>query len=191
MKYLIIYAHPYEGSFNNAILNKIKESVEDYYVIDLYEENFNPVMSREELYHDSLGETINEKVKEYQRLIDKSTHLIFICPIWFESVPAIMKGFLDKVFSKGFAYDTDEKDNVISLIKGKSATLITTMGLSKFQFWFKYKNAVKYVVIEGTLKFSGIKDVKWISIPRLQHTTLKERIKILARIGNYFNDKSI
>ena len=75
----VIYAHPYEGSFN-------------------------PVYSKEELALFNQGQVLDPSVQKYQQMIKESRRLIFIFPIWWADMPAIVKWFLDKVLLKQFAY---------------------------------------------------------------------------------------
>lgn len=81
----IIYAHPYEKSFNHAILTKLTtyfdQTQQAYQVIDLYKDDFNPRYSKEELRLFGRGETPYELVKHYQHLIVQSDELLFIAPI--------------------------------------------------------------------------------------------------------------
>ena len=105
---LIIYAHPYDGSFNHAILEEVKAGLEasgrPYEVIDLYADGFDPRYTAEELSLFSKGETTDPLVERYQKMIEASDSWIFVSPIWWSDVPAILKGFLDKVMKQKWAY---------------------------------------------------------------------------------------
>ena len=101
MNALIIYAHPNPKSFNHAILTEMQRGLKDgnttYEVIDLYKDNFNPnLVFNEDIKRSDLMNDV--EVKRYQELIKKADHLIFIYPIWWYGTPAILKGFLDRVF---------------------------------------------------------------------------------------------
>jgi len=104
----IIYAHPYEGSLNHGILTRLTDyftqTNQAYHAIDLYQDDFNPRFSKEELQLFSRGETPYQLVKHYQQLISQSNELIFITPIWWHQIPAELKDFFDKVMLKDFAY---------------------------------------------------------------------------------------
>lgn len=67
----IVYAHPWEGSYNHAILTSITKHLEakkeTFQVIDLYKDGFNPVFTAEELAQFNRGETPYELVKDYQK----------------------------------------------------------------------------------------------------------------------------
>jgi len=130
----IIYAHPYEGSLNHGILTRLTDyftqTNQAYHAIDLYQDDFNPRFSKEELQLFSRGETPYQLVKHYQQLISQSNELIFITPIWWHQIPAELKGFFDKVMLKDFAYsETPAWHGLLTYIQ--KATVITTATITK------------------------------------------------------------
>jgi len=187
MNILIIYAHPYEKSYNHAlketVINEIKEN-NNYEIIDLYNENFNPVLSKEELSLYSKGEVKDNKILEYQEKIVKAEHIVFIFPIWWGLEPAILKGFIDRVFTKGFAYDI-KGIMLKGLLKNKSATVISTMNTPKFVYNFIFKKPVKQSLILLTLKFCGIKKVKWLNFTMVSDSE-KNRKNYIEKLKKYF-----
>ena len=106
----VIFSHPWDGSFNKAILDqvvkKLDETKEKYTVIDLNKDGFNPVMTEKELSLYSQGKSIDPLVLKYQEILKNTDELILIFPVWWMSMPAILKGFFDKVMVKGFAYES-------------------------------------------------------------------------------------
>lgn len=190
MKILIIYAHPYEGSFNNAILettqSSLASSTHDYEIIDLNKEGFNPVLRKEELKIYPQGKFLDPQVGEYLKKLKAAAHLVFIFPIWWGGVPAILKGFFDKVFLKKETYEFKGLRPVAKL-KGKSATVISTMNSPKIFYSFYLKSPVKQTVIKSTLKLCGVKKVKWFELARVVSVSDKKRKKMLAKIRKYFS----
>ncbi len=133
MRYLIIYAHPNIASFNHAILetisNELKKSNKLFEVRDLYKINFNPILSAEDLTAIQRGAVLQD-IETEQDHIRSADMLIFIFPIWWSSMPAMLKGYIDRVFSLKFAYDITA-DGVVGLLKGKKAFIVSTTGASK------------------------------------------------------------
>ena len=88
---LIVYAHPYDGSFNHAILEEVKAGLEasgrPYEVIDLYADGFDPRYTAEELSLFSKGETTDPLVERYQKMIEDSDSRIIVTPIWWSDLP--------------------------------------------------------------------------------------------------------
>ena len=191
MKVLIIYAHPYEESFNKAILDNtlegLKHAGHEVELINLNEEGFNPVLTREELAKYSDGEYLDPKVGEYLAMIKDSEHLVFIFPIWWGGVPAILKGFFDKVLLKIHTYDF--KGNwPQGKLKGRSATVISTMNSPKIYYNYILKAPVKQTVIKGTLKLCGIKPVKWIEFSQVLSISGTKRERMLDKVLDYFTN---
>jgi NAD(P)H dehydrogenase (quinone) len=133
MKYLIIYAHPNPASFNHAILETISEELKkrnkDFEVRDLYNIGFSPILSAEDLAAIQNG-AVPHDIKIEQDYIRTSDTLIFISPIWWSSMPAMLKGYIDRVFSLKFAYDITA-DGIVGLLKGKKVFIVSTTGASK------------------------------------------------------------
>lgn len=106
MKATVILAHPYKKSFNHAIYNVVlrtlKENGIEMFCHDLYEEGFNPVLTRSELGKDK---SKNKNVNKYAEELIDSDLLIFIHPNWWGQPPAILKGYIDRVIRPPYAYD--------------------------------------------------------------------------------------
>ena len=131
MKVLVLYAHPYNKSFNHAILEEVeaglKEGDHEYEVVDLYAIKFDPVLSADDLVGMMEGRTAPD-VKEQQEKVSWCDGIICIHPIWWENHPAILKGWFDRVFSHGFAYQVLENGETKGLLSVKKSLLITTAG---------------------------------------------------------------
>lgn len=183
MKTLIIYNHPYEGSYNHAILESvirgIKKAHGEYELIDLDKENFNPVMSSADLLGFVKHQAVDPMAISYAEKIKHADHLVFIFPIWWELMPALTKGFIDKVIYPGLTYDY--KENGISMVsllpKLQSTTVITTMNTPKAMYKLTYGNALKKTLIKGTFKKSGMKNVKWFSFNMIKMVKTEKRQK--------------
>ena len=153
---LIIFAHPDKNSFNHAVLETVKDSLEkrneSFKVIDLYEIKYNPVLSLEEMKGKSSEETIN-----FQQIIKEAANIIFIFPVWWFRAPAILEGFFDKVFTPGFAYRFKKIIGMygvpIPLLREKKVIAFITHGAPALPVKTLYVNAVKYRFLLGFLSF--------------------------------------
>lgn len=189
MKVMIVYDHPWNGSYCNAILQKVinglKMAGHQYDLLDLHKDGFDPILNETDLSLYSKGKYSDPKVGEYQKRIEKADHLIFIFPIWWEVMPSYLKGFCDKVFLHHWAYEKTSlfPKGMLTFIKG--ATVITTMGTPGILYRLKYGNAVEKAFNVGTLKFCGIKRVKWINLARVDSVKLQKRQKWLSEIERY------
>src|SRR6266852_5243002 len=111
MKVAIVFNHPYEGSYCNAVLKSVMKGLgEGGHSADLLHldnDNFDPVMRAADLKAFKDGEPCDPKVIAYRERLAEAEHLIFIFPVWWERRPARTKGFIDKVIFPGVAYDYD------------------------------------------------------------------------------------
>jgi len=189
----IIYAHPYDGSYNHAILTQLTENFDrqhdDYQIIDLYKDAFNPAFTKEELRLFGRGESVDPLVKKYQNMIKDSNELIFIFPIWWYNVPAIVKGFLDKVMLKGFAYDEDERANTFGKLSYiKKATVITTSTVTKDYLINESGDPIQGMLINRVfddLNFDT--NTKWIHFGQVNTTTDENRELFLKQLPDIYN----
>ncbi len=135
MKHLIIYAHPSAESLNATIKDYVENILKDKHEVkvrDLNQLNFNPVMSEQDLNGQKRG-IVEDDVKTEHRLIEWAEYLTFIYPIWWTGMPAIMKGYIDRVFSYGFAYRYVEGKQQ-GLLNHKKVVIINTQGKSAEEY---------------------------------------------------------
>ncbi len=193
MKTIIIYNHPYEGSFCHALLESTKKGIEknggEVEVINLDQDKFNPVMSGQDLLAFRNHQSIDEQANKYIEQLKTADHLVMIFPIWWELMPAMTKGFVDKVIFPGSAYTyTKSGYGMNTLLSNiKSTTVITTMNTPKLIYKLIFGNAVKKALITGTLKKSGLKKVKWISFNMVKGSKEETRKKWLSKVEKNFS----
>jgi len=127
---LIIYAHPNKKGHCGYILEQVKKRLdkkrEKYKILDLYQMKYDPLLKDEEHYT-SGSHKVSKNNKIIQKKIKKSKKLIFIYPTWWNNMPAILKGFVDRVFIPKFAFSY--KGNFpIGLLKGLANVYINKEG---------------------------------------------------------------
>lgn len=148
MNVLIIFAHPEPNSLNGIMKDLAAKTLRDngheVKISDLYgmhfkatldkqdftqrkdESLFNPIL--EQLNASSAG-SFTEDVRDEMKKVEWADILIFQFPVWWTSFPAIMKGWIDRIFANGFAFDSSkEKYYEYGLLKGKKAMLSFTTG---------------------------------------------------------------
>lgn len=182
-KILIINGHPDEESFNFGLSDAYKKGTEssnaEARTINIRELEFNPNLQfgyrkRTELEPDLL---------KVQELIKWANHLVWIYPVWWGSVPAIMKGFIDRVFLPGFAFK--KREGSIwwdKFLTGKTARIICTLDQPAwFYKWFNGSpshNAMKKL----TMHFVGVKKVRITAIGPLRLSKPEFREKWLKKV---------
>lgn len=188
---LIVFGHPNPDSFNGAILktieNKLEEKQYEYISKNLYQLNFNPILTI-----DDFGRMENSTVADDIALehgdIEWAKNIIFIYPVWWAGPPAIVKGWIDRVFNKGFAYVPQEDGTVKGLLSDKTVMVITTSGSDEeTMVQSGIEDAMKKIMLGGTLGFCGINNMFYQNFYDVLTTTEAEREKILSDVDYLIN----
>ena len=161
MKHLIIYSHLNPASFTRAIVDEVerksKENGHEVKIIDLYNEQFNPILGMPDIEYMFMGKEMPNDIQQYQELITWADHLTIVYPMWWAQMPAILKGFIDRVFSHGFAFQLTE-NGPIGLLKGKTAHVFINTNTPTAIYEETLMNKAQIRVIEeGVFEFCGIK----------------------------------
>jgi len=186
MKPLIIYAHPLNGSFCHAVKEKIietlKEKGEEYNIIDLYADKFDPVMSGEDLRLYSKGESTDPNVDKYLNLLSETNRIYLIFPVWWGVMPAMLKGLFDKVFLPKRAYKYQKSGMLEAKFPQiKKAVIFNTLGGPKLYHNLMLRFPVKRVVGNTTLKMIGVKKIQIVQFDSMKKSSDKLREKWLEQ----------
>ena len=160
IKHLIVLAHPDPKSLSVAYKDEIVQLTEDtnneVVVRDLYNLGFHPVLSRQDFGALRKGE-IPDDIKLEQDYIRCADLITFIYPIWWTGMPAIMKGYIDRVFSRGFAYEITGLGELKKLLEGKKIIILNNFGMP-FEEYEKngMLEAMKKTSDVGIFEFCGM-----------------------------------
>lgn len=160
-KHLIIYAHPNLDSFNKAILDRVVEASNPHEVMirDLNHLQFNPILNWQECLN-AYQQNLEQDVIAEQQLWKEADLITFIYPLWWMGFPAILKGYLDRVLTHGFAYQ-NQKTETVGLLKGKRVQQFVTMGNSNERYEQKgFLTSLDNTLGNGLFNFCGIENVK-------------------------------
>ncbi len=182
MRVLVTIDHPWSGSFNYAILDAVQRGLESgghhADVLDLQAENFNPVLSTAELKVYNTGQYLDPKIGEYQARVMAAEHLIFIFPVWWEVMPARLKGWFDRVFLPEWAFVEADARPLLTHIRSGAA--ITTMGAPKAVF-----TSVEAAMLKGTLEMVGVQRTCWLNLCEVGLVTNEVRLAFLQQVEAY------
>ncbi len=134
---LVIFAHPCHESFSrvlfDATCNAIKTAGHEVDSIDLYAEGFEPVLTAAERrsYHE-IGPNLLP-VEDYVEQLRAADRLIFVFPVWNFGYPAILKGFLDRVFLPGVSFALEGGSIRAKLTNIRYLAAVTTYGSTRLQ----------------------------------------------------------
>jgi len=188
MKTLIIYAHPnvkgHCSAFLDAVVNGLKGRNLEYKLIDLYKIGYDPVLKSDELYSSDKTKISKENLA-FQKDIAEAERLIFIYPLWWNTMPAILKGFFDRVFVPKFAFEF-VKGIPYGLLRGKKAAVFITSGASNFVSFLFMGNRGKKAITKDVLGYCGIK-TKVFQLGSARHLNDNTLEKIKITVDNGFN----
>lgn len=158
MKACIVFAQEGTDSFCHAILSRVKQSLEkqqiSYELRDLYQMNFQPVYTAEDMRRTSQG-TSSADIQSEQTIITDADLLIMIYPVWWWSTPAILKGYIDRVFTDGFAFRYGA-EGPVGLLTNKQALVFTTTRESEEKMAATgLDSVVEKQIVDGTLQMIG------------------------------------
>ena len=182
-KILIINGHPDKESFCFALAEsyhkgalKAAANVKLVHLIDL---KFNPILT----YGYRKISELEPDLVQIQQDILWADHLVFVYPNWWATMPALLKGFLDRVILPDFAFKY-HKDNPYwdKLLKGKTARLIVTMNTPKWYYFLINRNAGHNAMRIGVLEFCGVKPVRITTFSPIQSADEEKRKKWLAKV---------
>ncbi len=182
-KILIITGHPSKDSFNYALAASYKSGANSSNAsiseINIGELDFNP-----NLQHGYTERTTLEPdLLEASEKIKEAEHIVWVYPMWWYGHPAIMKGFIDRVFLPDFAFRSSKKGKLPEkLLKGRSARIIVTSDTPRwYDYWFMKSPSINQLK-KGTLEFCGIKPVKVTYISPIKHSTDEFRKQQLEKV---------
>lgn len=187
-KTVIVYYHPYAGSFCHAILEAAMQGAKsrgsEVDVIDLGADEFNPVMSGADLLAFRKHEMVDEQALAYVDRIKQADELVIVFPIWWELMPAMVKGFIDKVIFPGSTYDyTHGGKGMRTLLTNLSRVQVyCTMNTPGWLYRTLFGNAIHRALILGTLRKSGLRNVHLKTFYGVKGSSDKQRAKWLATV---------
>ncbi|WP_058909749.1 NAD(P)H-dependent oxidoreductase [Entomohabitans teleogrylli] len=163
---LIVTAHPVASSLSHFLTAQIAEHLREQgaqvEVADLHAEAFMPAMLHPDLevYHGNASALPADILREQQR-IDRADMLVFVFPVYWWSVPGLLKGWFDRVLTLNWAYKMAEDGGITGNMRDIPVRLVATAG-SDLKGFDKhgYSQAIQTQVVEGVFGFCGMKDVK-------------------------------
>ena len=192
MKVVIIFNHPYHKSYCNAILESVTKGLQsaqhDVDLIHLDNDGFNPVMSEPDLKAFVNHKPVDPQVIDYNERLQTADHLIFIFPIWWDLMPAMTKGFIDRVLYPGVVYDHHPRGfGLVPLLKNlKGVTMITTMNKPKIMYSLLIGNLIRKALLRSVFKTMGYKKLNWISHNMVKSVSQEKRMNWLAKLETRF-----
>jgi len=185
MNILIIYAHPNPRSFNAAILETLDAALRARghvtRIHDLYRMQFRAVLDGEDLLRNWRGDLPVDTRRE-QDALRWAEGLVFIYPVWWFGPPAILKGWIDRVFTRKFAFDFGPT-GMTGLLTHKKALILSTLGGDEATYQReRWEELLIRPMAEGVLTACGVGDVVYQAFYEVPTISLAERLTMLDRV---------
>jgi 1,4-dihydroxy-2-naphthoate octaprenyltransferase len=182
MNVLVIKGHPRTESLSSALADAYISGASTtgavIKTITLAELSFDPNV-RHPTPH---LQRLEPDVANAQALIQWANHIVFVYPTWWGTMPALLKGFLDRVLTSGFAFDEIEGGTGYApLLKGRTAQIITTMDTPLFVYKVFYRSPGHNAMRKATLGFCGFQMATTLDFGPVKKSTHADREKWLLK----------
>ena len=162
MHILAVFAHPLRDSFTGALLDAflagLAEAGHGAEVADLYRENFEPRFQPED-FAQFKGGVMPEAIRREQARVDRAEGIAFVFPVWWWSFPAILKGWIDRVMSQGWAYDFSPARSRGQLAD-RPVLLLGSAGSREGTYRkYRYDEAMAIQIDIGILGYCGLRNL--------------------------------
>ena len=191
MRYLVVHAHPDPASFNRLLcdtaVGALTRAGHDVTLLDLYADGFVAAMSRSEraAYHGD-NPILDAQVRRYTDAVRSCDGLVFVYPTWWWGLPAILKGFLDRVFVPGVAFALDPKSNKVKagLRNVRHLVGISTYGSSR-TYMRVFNDAGRRTILRCVRLLTAVRTrTTWLGLYDMDAIGELERRAFLAKVDH-------
>ncbi|HUO03160.1 MAG TPA: NAD(P)H-dependent oxidoreductase [Rhizomicrobium sp.] len=195
MKHAVIFAHPRAQSFTASVAGayaaKAKALGHEVVMRDLYRMGFSPALQAGELPFDSGFAPGSDVVAERALLADVNVFAM-VYPFWLNAPPAMLKGYLDRVFGFGFAYGGQGRS--APLLKGRSLISFSSSGAP--DYWVKEKGTLEALGKLFDLYFSDLCGMDFLEhvhfgsiLPMIREDAVASRLaQVEAAVEKHFGN---
>lgn len=193
MKTILVFDHPYtlsashnkehDRSYSAALaqqaINDLQAAGHSVDIIDLQADYFDPVIRKQDLLNWRTKDFVDPISQDYFERLKIADEIIFVFPIWWEMMPAMTKGFIDKVFAKGQIKEI--AGHRILLPNKTRIRVLTAIGTPNTIYRWHYGDPVGKMLKRGVFGKMGIKDFKIVNF-NAEDRNAKQRNNDLKKI---------
>ncbi|MGE5701107.1 MAG: NAD(P)H-dependent oxidoreductase [Clostridia bacterium] len=184
-KIVLILGHPASDSFNRALLDAYKRGAlsqgAEVRELHLGEMSFDPNLA----FGYRGSQPLEPDLVQAQELIRWAEHLVFFYPSWWGTMPALLKGFIDRVFLPGFGFKYRKGSSLWDkLLAGRTARLVVTMDAPVWYYYLVQGRPGHKAMKQAILEFCGIKPVRVTNIAEVRKSSDALRSKWLSQAEN-------
>ncbi len=190
MRSLVVFCHPNPDSLSGALFGVTQDALkargDELRCFDLYADNFQPIMTREErlAYLTNPG-LIEARVQAHTEALKWAEHLIFVFPIWFYGPPAMLKGWLERVWLPGVAFLPPPEKGAVAVpgLRHIQRLTVITHGGSPW-WWLKVIGDPARKLFTRGLRALMAKNCKttWLQLHNMNNVSAADCAKFIARV---------
>lgn len=185
MKVLLLNGHPDEGSISDAIVSvyagAAREAGHSVRPVAIRDLKFDPVLRGG--FHSS--HPPEAEIIVQQDLLHWCDHLVIVTPNWWGSAPALLKGYIDRVFLPGFAIRYDDRFPYAEpLLRGHSARVIYTQNAPWVVGWLFRTDLFWRWIRDCVLRYCGFDPVKRLALYGATDSSTMQRAGFLAEVAD-------
>jgi NAD(P)H dehydrogenase (quinone) len=188
MRVVVVVAHPDPNSFNHAIASTATASLtkagHEVTLLDLYAEEFRTAMSHDErqAYH-SARPLLDPMAERHAGVVKQAEALVFVYPTWWSTVPAILKGWLERVLVPGVGFIFDDRHRVRrGLTDVRHVVGISTYGSSWLYVKAIHDNGRRTLLRALRLNTALLTRRSWLALYEVNTSTAEQRSAFLHRV---------
>lgn len=186
---LVILGHPVVQSLCGALASSYSEAAEnaghEVRRINLADLSFDPILSQG--YAEP--QDLEPDLVDAQQQIKWAEHVVFVFPTWWGSMPALMKGFIDRTFLPGFAFKYHRRSPLWDrLLTGRTAELLVTMDTPPLFNRLVNLSPGERQMKRSVLQFTGLKPIRATSFGKVRGASHAKRSKWIATAAKLGSD---
>lgn len=188
MKVLLVLAHPCDDSFNAAVAARattaLRDAGHEVDVLDLEAIGFRAAMTADEHRRYSDGLPLTDPMPlEHGELVRHADAIVFVYPTWWSSLPAVLKGWFDRVMVRDLAFHLDERGRIRpALTQLRHIVGISTYGSPRRYVRFVNDNGRRIIARALRLNVRGRCRVSWLGLYAIDSSTPEQRAAFLDRV---------
>ncbi|HSC55334.1 MAG TPA: NAD(P)H-dependent oxidoreductase [Phnomibacter sp.] len=182
---LLILGHPSKNSFNKTLLDAYQKGAEQAGAIckTIYIADLKFDVNLADGYKTGKADQLEEDIVAAQQLFKWADHVVFAFPNWWGFMPAITKGFIDRIFLPGFAFKNHSgKKFPEQLLKGKSMRVLVTMDTPKFWFYLVHRASLYLILKKVVFGYVGFKPLEFSTFGFMRKSTEALRKNWLSKV---------
>ncbi len=190
MKVLVVIGHQRQGSFCHAIaqtaMDELQSSGHEVVYHDLYVEGFDPMLPDNEIFK---GTEKSPVVEQHCSELASADGIVVVHPNWWAMPPAILKGWVDRVFCQGVAYEFGEGGKIVGHLKGKTAVVLSTSNTPREAELEIYGDPLQNLWETCIFGFCGVEDFYRRNFESIVMSTPEQRAGWLENVKETMRDR--